>query len=83
MTHDKKQLLPIDRFLWSLDIVEREGRHLRYSWETLFGSGNVLDSDWVLGLDQHPEEAVRLEAFWIPRCPSRWCCRINISSEFL
>ncbi|CAM3605643.1 hypothetical protein [Halomonas lysinitropha] len=63
MTHDKKQLLPIERFLWSLDIVEREGRHLRYSWETLFGSGNVLDSDWVAGLDQHPEEAVRLEAF--------------------
>jgi len=63
MTDDRQQLLPIDRFLWSLDIVEREGRHLRYSWHSLFGNGRHPGVDWVASLDQHPEEAIRLEAF--------------------
>jgi len=63
MTDDKKSLLPVDRFLWSLDIVRREGYHLSYSWGSLFGSRTHLDSAWVASLDQHPEEAIRLEAF--------------------
>ncbi|MCA1769173.1 MAG: hypothetical protein LC652_04205 [Halomonas sp.] len=63
MTDDRQQLLPIDRFLWSLDIVEREGRHLRYSWHSLFGNGRDPGADWVSSLDRHPEEAIRLEAF--------------------
>ena len=63
MTDDPQPLLPIDRFLWTLDIVEREGRHLRYSWSSLFASGNAPGADWVASLEQHPEEAVRLEAF--------------------
>src|SRR5690554_6254435 len=63
MTDDSQPLLPIDRFLWTLDIVEREGRHLRYSWKSLFASGSDLGADWVASLEQHPEEAIRLEAF--------------------
>ncbi|HSH47450.1 MAG TPA: hypothetical protein VK991_02550 [Halomonas sp.] len=55
--------LPIGRFLWTLDIVEREGNHLLYSWSTLFGRSQQRDADWVAGLDENPEEAVRLEAF--------------------
>lgn len=63
MTDDKHALLPIDRFFWTLDIVEREGRHLRYSWNSLFASGRDPGADWVASLDQYPEEAIRLEAF--------------------
>ncbi|WP_205738551.1 hypothetical protein [Billgrantia endophytica] len=64
MSKDTQQLLPVDRFLSTLDIVEREGRHLRYSWNSLFGVGAPEpDADWVAGLEHHPEEAVRLEAF--------------------
>ncbi|MBB3332430.1 hypothetical protein BDK63_003324, partial [Halomonas campaniensis] len=63
MTDGRQSLLPIDRFLWTLEIVRREGRHLSYSWRSLFESGTSLDSDWVASLDQCPEEAVRLEAF--------------------
>lgn len=63
MTDEKQTLLPIDRFLWTLEIVRREGHHLRYSWSSLFESGVTLDAHWVASLDQRPEEAVRLEAF--------------------
>ena len=58
-----EQLLPIERFLWTLDIVQREGNHLAYSWHTLFEGGQGPSSDWVATLDQRPEDAIRLEAF--------------------
>lgn len=63
MTDDSQPLLPTDRFLWTLDIVAREGRHLRYSWSSLFAGGHVPGADWVAALEHSPEEAVRLEAF--------------------
>lgn len=56
-------LLPIDRFIATLEIVEREGEHLAYSWQTLFADGQRRDAEWVIGLERNPEEAVRLEAF--------------------
>jgi|SRR5690554_1224803 len=64
MTKDTQQLLPIARFLWTLDIVEREGHHLSYSWLSLFGEESPEpDVDWVASLESRPEDAVRLEAF--------------------
>ena len=60
------QLLPVDRLLWTLDLVQREGSHLLYSWHSLFAGNHDLDQAWVASLDEYPEEAVRLEAF-VPR----------------
>ena len=54
-------LTPRDRFLATLEIVFREGQHLRYSWHRLFDQ--TIDADWVARLDQNPEQAERLEAF--------------------
>ncbi len=54
-------LLPVDRFLWTLDIVSREGEHLSYSWGRLFSP--PVDAAWVRGLEERPELAERLEAF--------------------
>ncbi|MCL7929747.1 hypothetical protein [Halomonas llamarensis] len=56
-------LLPVNRFIATLEVVEREGVHLAYSWQTLFGDGQKIDAEWVIGLERNPEEAVRLEAF--------------------
>lgn len=56
-------LLPVDRFIATLDIVEREGEHLAYSWRTLFADRQKIDDQWVIALEHAPEEAVRLEAF--------------------
>lgn len=53
--------LPIDRFQSTLEIVAREGQHLRYSWNRLFTQ--PIDSDWVKELEGKPEIAERLEAF--------------------
>jgi hypothetical protein len=53
--------LPIDRFLQTLDIVQREGKHLAYSWGRLYAQ--PIDSAWVCGLEANPELAERLEAF--------------------
>ena len=60
-------LLPIDRFLHTLDVVSREGRHLLYSWEKLYKQH--IDTDWVKSLDNKPELAEGLEAFmsWFGR----------------
>jgi len=52
---------PVARFLETLDVVAREGRHLVYSWQGLFAQ--PVDASWVLGLDDRPELAERLEAF--------------------
>lgn len=50
-----------ERFLATLEIVAREGRHLHYSWQHLFAE--PIDARWVARLDAAPELAERLEAF--------------------
>jgi len=57
----KSNLLEVDRFLQTLEIVSREGKHLSYSWQRLFSES--IDADWVRGLETKPELAERLEAF--------------------
>jgi hypothetical protein len=58
---EKNALLPVDRFLHTLKVVEREGAHLAYSWQRLFAE--PVSGLWVRKLEQHPELAERLEAF--------------------
>lgn len=36
---------------------------MRYSWKTLFDREQELDADWVSSLENHPYEAILLEAF--------------------
>ena len=55
--------LPVDRFLVTLRVVQRESQHLAYSWRSLFDSPLPIDASWVETLDDDPERAVRLEAF--------------------
>lgn len=57
------ELLPVDRYLWTLGIVQREDRHLLYSWQTLFEREPPLGLAWVNALEEHPDEALKLEAF--------------------
>ena len=57
----QESLTDRDRFLATLEIVRREGDHLRFSWHRLFDQ--EIDTDWVEELDQDPERAERLEAF--------------------
>jgi len=54
-------LLPVERFVKTLQIVWREGGHLSYSWQRLFSA--PLDAVWVTGLAQEPEAAERMDAF--------------------
>ncbi len=54
-------VLPAERFLQTLEIVAKEGKHLAYSWNSLFRQR--LDIDWVNGLEQNPARAEQLEAF--------------------
>lgn len=53
--------LPIIRFLHTLEIVAKEGRHLSYSWNSL--SSQTIDVEWVDSLEQNPGCAEQLEAF--------------------
>jgi len=53
--------LLLDRFLLTLDIVAREGRHLAFSRNRLFAE--QIDKAWVEALPDKPEIAERLEAF--------------------
>ncbi|GBL44302.1 hypothetical protein SFMTTN_0097 [Sulfuriferula multivorans] len=53
--------LPIARFLQTLEIVAREGKHLSYSWNSLFSQ--TIDAEWVRNLEHAPAIAERLEAF--------------------
>ncbi|MGC3874664.1 hypothetical protein ACPF7Z_15490 [Halomonas sp. GXIMD04776] len=62
-TSTLRDLLPIDRLLWTLAIVQREGKHLHYSWQTLFERQPPIDANWVEKLEDHPDDAVKLEAF--------------------
>lgn len=54
-------LLPVDRFLATLNIVQREGEHLAYSWNRLYAT--PVDAGWVSHLPEDSEAAERLEAF--------------------
>ena len=53
--------LPVTRFLHTLGIVAKEGKHLSYSWGSLFNQ--TIDVGWVVGLEQNPRCAEQLEAF--------------------
>jgi hypothetical protein len=53
--------LPIARFVQTLEIVEKEGRHLIYSWSRLYNQ--TIDVDWVNNLDSHADCAEQMEAF--------------------
>ncbi|MDD5383774.1 MAG: hypothetical protein PHG89_02690 [Gallionella sp.] len=53
--------LPVERFLQTLEIVAREGKHLSYSWNSLFSQ--TIEAEWVRNLEQDPGCAERLEAF--------------------
>lgn len=54
-------LLPVNRFLQTLEVVMREGSHLAYSVGRLYTMH--IDETWVRDLDRNPEVAERLEAF--------------------
>jgi hypothetical protein len=53
--------LPKARFLQTLEIVAKEGKHLSYSLNGLFSQS--INLDWVLGLELNPGCAEQLEAF--------------------
>ncbi len=55
------KILPLDRFLSTLDIVAREGGHLAFSRGRIFAE--QIDKAWVEALPDRPELAERLEAF--------------------
>ncbi len=57
----KETLLPIDRFLFTLNIVAKEGNHLAFSWQRLYS--HDITPAWVRELEAHPEQAEQLEAF--------------------
>lgn len=53
--------LPVTRFLQTLEIVAKEGKHLSYSWNSLFSQ--KIDIEWAASLEQNPGCAEQLEAF--------------------
>lgn len=53
--------LPVERFLQTLEIVAREGKHLSYSWNSLFSQ--AIGAEWVRNLEQYPGCAEQLEVF--------------------
>lgn len=55
------EILPLDRFLLTLDIVAREGQHLAFSRKRLFAG--QINTAWVEALPGNPEVAEQLEAF--------------------
>lgn len=55
------EMLPIRRFLQTMDVVWREGEHLGYSRGRVFSQ--PVDAQWVRQLEAAPELAERLEAF--------------------
>jgi hypothetical protein len=54
-------MLPIRRFLQTMEVVRREGEHLAYSRGRVFAQ--AVDAQWVSRLEAEPELAERLEAF--------------------
>jgi len=53
--------LPLARFVHTLEIVAKEGKHLLYSWNSLFNQ--TINVEWVVGLEQNLGCAEQLEAF--------------------
>jgi len=53
--------LPVTRFLHTLEIVAKEGRHLIYSWNGLFHQ--IIDVEWVNDLEKNARCAEQMEAF--------------------
>lgn len=53
--------LPVARFLHTLEIVAKEGRHLTYSWNGLFSQ--IIDVEWIDNLEQNAGCAEQMEAF--------------------
>lgn len=53
--------LPVTRFLYTLEIAAKEGKHLSYSWNRL--SNQAIDVAWVIGVEQNPGCTEQLEAF--------------------
>lgn len=51
----------LERFLFTLQIVRREGQHLQWSHTRLFADS--IDTTWVTALDKSPERAETLGAF--------------------
>ncbi|WP_019022201.1 hypothetical protein [Thioalkalivibrio sp. ALE23] len=58
---NEESLLPVDRFLQTLEIVRREGEHLDWSRGRL--AAESIDAEWVRALGDAPERAERMEAF--------------------
>ncbi len=54
-------LLPIERFITTLEIVSKEAQHLAYSLQQI--QKESITSEWVESLENIPEKAVELEAF--------------------
>ncbi|WP_294042290.1 hypothetical protein [Thiolapillus sp.] len=55
------ELLPVTRFIHTLETVEKEIRHLQYSWHRVFSE--EINANWVKNLENTPETAERMEAF--------------------
>jgi len=51
--------LPVARFLDTLEIVAKEGKHLSYSWSSLFNQ--AINVQWVVSLEQNHRCAEQLE----------------------
>lgn len=54
-------LLPVHRFIATLEIVAREAAHLAWSQQRLFS--RPIDGAWVLTLNAQPEQAESMEAY--------------------
>jgi|GEM_PF-2912666 len=63
--------LPVARFLQTLEIVAKEGRHLTYSWARIFNQN--IDVDWVDNLDN----MLIMPSSWRLSCPDLGACKIQ------
>ncbi len=61
MTMRSSSLLSEDRFLHTLQVVSKEGKHLLYSWQRLYAQS--INKEWVQSLEHNPERAEQMEAF--------------------
>lgn len=52
--------LPVERYLHTLEIVAKEGKHLTYSWSSLFNQ--PINVEWIRRLEQNPHCAEKMEA---------------------
>lgn len=61
MTNPDNSLGAVERLLWTLGIVYREGRHLQISRQRLFS--RPITAQWVNAIEDDVEAGERLEAF--------------------